>query len=165
MAWSVVLASAIGAGFWAYHLGRSASIDLQALRAQAMSATEGAASAVAPQVFQADFTAALGAAKPPTRFLSALERATQDAGVVIAGTSVTEHAATPGELGRQEFTLILRGSYEGTKQVVGELAARFGGMTVRTMRMRQDPGARLLESTVVLSVWSAPRGDLVSIPR
>lgn len=149
--------SAIGAGVWACHQGHSASIDLQALRAQAVFAAEGTAPAVAPQI-QTDFTAALGVAQPPTRFLLAIERATQEAGVLIAGTSVTEHAATSGELGRQEFTLILKGSYEGTKQVVGELAARFGGMTVRAMRLRKDPGAQLLESTVVLSLWSAPRG-------
>ena len=160
-----MLSSTVGLAFWAYVVGRSASNDLQALRTPATANTEGAEVVDKPHIVQTDFTAALGVAKPSTRFLSVLERASRSAGVEILATSVTEHAATPDELGRQEFNLILRGSYDGTKQVVAELAARFGGMTVRTMRMRHDPSAQLLESTVVMSVWSAPRGVPVSSSR
>ncbi len=119
--------------------------DLQAVPAQGM------VPAPAP-----DFAVSLGPALPSSRFLAALDRAARDAGVSVVSVVVSERAATANELGRQQFALVLKGSYAGTKQVLAELLARFSGAGVQSMRMRFDPASNTIETSATLALWSAP---------
>lgn len=165
IAWTLVLVAAITTGVCSLQAARASASEAVDVRAQIRTVSDQAPLRLSATLQPNDFTVALGLAQAPTRFISALERATHDAGVAIIGVVVADRAATTDELGRLEFALTLRGSYEGSKQVLRELSARFAGMTIRTLRMRRDSVTTAIETTAVVSIWSAPIGAAISAGR
>jgi hypothetical protein len=103
-----------------------------------------------------DFTRTLPAPPTALRVVGELQRASSTAGVMLLSLSAQEHTATVAQLGRMEFDVTLRGPYPALKLVLRETLARWGGSTVKVLRLRQEPAAPQAEMQVVLAVWSAP---------
>ena len=104
-----------------------------------------------------DFTVSLSRAQQASRVVSVLEQAASAVGAAVSSVQIAEHAATASTLGRLEAVIGLRGSYAAQKQVLMELHARLPGAAVRQLRMRPaDNNPEVIQSTITLSVWSAP---------
>ncbi|HEX6705224.1 MAG TPA: GspMb/PilO family protein [Albitalea sp.] len=151
---AILLLSALGALVLAADHAMRTRLALDAQLAQAHAATP-TRSADAP-VEQPDFTQSLGPATPPAMVVQELQRACAQAGVVLASLQMQERAASAEQLGRSDFAITLRGAYPAIKQVIKQVVERFPSLAVQRMRMRRAQGPADIESSVTLSLWSAP---------
>lgn len=104
-----------------------------------------------------DFTQRLGAELPVARVVEELRRSCERTGVVLVAVQIRERAASPEQLGRAELVVTLRGSYADSKHVLKDAIDRYSArLTVQRMRMRRLQSPADVETTVVLSLWSAP---------
>jgi hypothetical protein len=105
-----------------------------------------------------DFTAALPVAVDAERVVGELQRSAAAARVSLASLTVSHHPAAPDQLGRLDLDITLRGAYPDAKQVLVDVLGRFDAATLRSLRLRQEPGLTTAEVQVHMSVWSRPVG-------
>ena len=104
-----------------------------------------------------DFAATMGHGVTAARLLAILDASARGAGVVVASVTVADSPASLTELGRLEATLVLNGTYVASKRVLVELFDRLPTASVKRLKMmpaNRETG--LVQSTLLLSVWSAP---------
>jgi hypothetical protein len=130
---------------------RALHVDLDRARA-AVVPTAPASAPNAPR----DFVATLGPPLPATVVIQELQRASAAAGVLLAGVQAQPRDAEPGQLGRTELQVTLRGPYPGTKLVLKQVVERFPQLTVQRLRLRRAQSPADVETSVTLSAWSAP---------
>lgn len=103
-----------------------------------------------------DFVASLGAPLSTAQIVQELQRAGSTAGIVLASVQAQTRDTPPEQLGRLELNVTLRGSYTGTKQVIQQAMERFPSLTVQRLRMRKGASPNDLETSLLLTIWSAP---------
>lgn len=107
-----------------------------------------------------DFTLDLPGQLEVGRYIAEIHRAADAYGLQLIELSVgSEALAAPDRLARSQFTLRTRGSYLATRAALSQVLNRFANVSVQQLRMRNDPAANSVESTIVLSVVGAPRRD------
>jgi hypothetical protein len=149
LACTVAFSATAAAGWWTTAAHERTLTEL----APALVAARSNAQPVAEARPDADFTAALPPQAAATRFVAALTQAAQNAGVAMESVAVSEQAPTAGALGRQSFTLSLRGSYPAIKRVLGEVLPTSAG--VSRLRMQYDDVSATVQTEMQVSLWSA----------
>lgn len=144
--------------------------SLRAVEAAAEHAEATQTASLGPPQPHADLTSLLPSAPiPEPDLLRAIQRAAQGAQVDVLSQSLSRQAPSPQQLGRQEVSLNLRGSYPAIKTLLRELVHRWPGATISSIKLQRDstasqqnaPGA--LDATVHLVVWSAPASGSSSL--
>jgi hypothetical protein len=153
--WVSLLLVSTTAGGWTFWRSDSMAREVANVRNRIEQFPSAQVSVSTPAT-SADFTTQLGPARSTSRFVAELQRASASAGVSVSSLTVNERAPAADALGRQEFSINLRGAYGPTKRVLAEVLGRFSAASISVLRMRRDAASGLVETAVVFSVWSAP---------
>lgn len=105
-----------------------------------------------------DFVATLGAPRSTAQLVQELQRASSAAGIALASVQGQTRDTPPEQLGRLELSITLRGPYPAAKQVLKQAMERFPSLTVQRLRMRKGPSPSDTETSLLLTIWSAPPG-------
>lgn len=160
-AWWALLAVALvalaaGVVTWRAQSRESAALQAELIEATAQAAATVAAAKPAPAAQHADFTAVLPQTAPMDNLLRDTFRTAASVGVTVVSAEPQE-AAMPVTNVLPHATLALRlaGPYEGIKTVLGELLARYPGLTVQQLRIQRTSGGAQ-EATLMLQQWLRP---------
>lgn len=136
-----------------YEHQRANSLLARSLGAERVETPPPAASA------PSDFVLKLRPPVPSANVIRELERASASSGVSISEVTISPRPPAADSLGSDEFSLRLRGEYPAIKSVLIDLTGRFPSATVRSLRLRRDVSAGVMDATVLLIVWSRPTID------
>jgi Tfp pilus assembly protein PilO len=155
---TVLAMVALATGAWRWHSDRhalaSALIRQQAAEQAASSATPTASS----HSSAADFVLTLPRQHDVPALLESVRLALSQQQLRLLSLQVQPAPAEAQQLSRVDVLLRAQGSYGNAKQMLGDLAGRYPGLTVPRLRLRSGatgvPGVTDMEAT--LSFWSQP---------
>ncbi len=91
--------------------------------------------------------------------LKQLEVAATAANVHIASAQLHEQDTNTNELSQLRLTATVRGSYQATKEALRQLLSQLSNSTVSALQMRRATQDGLVDTTLEIVIWSAPRSE------
>lgn len=91
--------------------------------------------------------------------LARLEASAESAGLSLISAQLEEQAGTSAVPAQLRLTTSVQGSYAETKQLMQQLLSEVPGAAASAFHMRRAAQPALLDTTLEIVIWSAPRGE------